>query len=603
MSRLKCSVVFYSRLRDILPSYKRFLLYICVGLIAGVGALVFYFLCHLCFHFFLDFMAGYRPAAPVSEVPLFKPTSTVFNKWMLLVVPAFGGLVSGLLVYFFAPEAKGHGTDAAIDAYHNKRGYIRARIPYVKMLASAITIGSGGSGGREGPIAQIGAGFGSYLATSLNLSDRERRILLAAGIAAGVGSIFKAPLAGAIFAAEVLYKTTELEAEVLIPSAIASVVSYCVFCFFMGWEPIFLAKDLFFNKIIELLPYTVLMLVVTVTATFYVKSFYYVHDVFDQLAIPAYCKPVIGGALTGCIGFFLPDTLSFGYGFLQHTIDGSVAIPLLLSVGFGKILTTSFSIGSGGSGGVFGPSMVIGGAFGGAVGQFFHLYFPKIVSQPASFVIVGMAGFFSAASKAPLSTIIMVSEMTGSYHLLLPSLMVCSLSFVLSRDVTIFNKQVLSRIDSSAHKGEFFMDVMENIKVSDVFDPLKRFEAVREDMPFKTFCGFFCQSEQHYFPVVDKQGRLCGIFSVNDFRECLFDEELAELVVVKDMAIKDVITTTPSEDINSLLRKFTIKNIDKVPVVDDADNHKLLGMVSRREVIDFYNNAIAELKISTKGQH
>lgn len=601
MSQVKNSPDFYSRLRDALPSYKRFLLYICVGLIAGAGALAFYFLCHLCSHIFLDIMAGYRPAAPASEVPLFKPTNTALNHWILLFVPALGGLASGLLVYFFAPEAKGHGTDAAIDAYHSKKGHIRTRIPYIKMLASAITIGSGGSGGREGPIAQIGAGFGSFLATRLNLSDRERRILLAAGIAAGVGSIFKAPLAGAIFAAEVLYKSSELEADVLIPSAIASVVSYCVFCFFMGWEPIFTTKDLVFNNIMALLPYTVLMLAVTATAVFYVKSFYYVHDFFDQLSIPAYCKPVVGGLLTGCIGFFLPDTLSFGYGFLQQAIDGSVAIPLLLAVGFGKILTTSFSIGSGGSGGVFGPSMVIGGAFGGAVGKFFNLYIPTVVPQPASFAIVGMAGFFSAASKAPLSTIIMVSEMTGSYHLLLPSLMVCSLSFVLSRDVTIFNKQVMSRIDSPAHKGEFFMDVLENISVSDVFDPSKKIEVVREDMPFRAFCSFFCETEQHYFPVVDKKGLLSGIFSVNDFRQVLFDDELARLVVVKDMAVKDVITTTPSEDINTLLRKFTIKNIDKMPVVDDADGRRLLGMISRREVISFYNNAIGALNVTRKG--
>ena len=210
-----------------------------IGAVAGVGAIVFNLLCQASLHFFLDMMAGLRPHEPAGETLKWAPTATSFRPWMLPLVPALGGLLSGILVYRLAPEAEGHGTDAAIDAFHRKRGFMRGRIPFVKTIASALTIGSGGSGGREGPIAQIGAAFGSFLATRLKLSERDRRILLVAGVGAGVGSIFRAPLAGALFAAEILYSEPEFESEVIIPAAISTIIAYCVFSFYFGFGSLF----------------------------------------------------------------------------------------------------------------------------------------------------------------------------------------------------------------------------------------------------------------------------------------------------------------------------------------------------------------------------
>jgi len=248
--------------------------YILIGIIAGLGSILFHYLCQVGSHIFLDQMAGYRPPHPAGEVPLFPPTGTSFTRWMLLFLPALGGIFSGWLVYTFAPEAEGHGTDAAIDAYHNKGGFIRGRIPFIKTIASALTITSGGSGGREGPIAQIGAGFGSFLATKLKLPDRDRRIMLAAGIGAGVGSIFRAPLAGALFAAEVLYRDPEFESEVIIPAGISSVVAYCLFCLVFGWGSLFDSQDFLFHNPLELGPYIVLAFVLVGGGVLYVKSFY-----------------------------------------------------------------------------------------------------------------------------------------------------------------------------------------------------------------------------------------------------------------------------------------------------------------------------------------
>ena len=586
---------------DFAHAGKWTLYFVAIGIIAGLGSIVFHYLTQLGMHYFLDAIAGYRPPSPAGEHHLLPPTTTPFRRWALLFLPALGGVVSGWLVYTFAPEAEGHGTDAAINAYHNKGGYIRGRVPIIKTIASAITLTTGGSGGREGPIAQIGAGFGSFLATKFKLSERDRRIMMAAGIGAGVGSIFRAPLAGALFASEVLYRDPEFESEVIIPAGISSVVAYCLFCLNFGWGSLFQSPDFTFRNPLELGPYLVLAFVLVLLGVFYVKAFYGTIHIFHKLNIPNYIKPAIGGLLTGIIGFFLPQTLAFGYGFAQMALENKLTIPFLLTLAIGKILTTSFSIGSGGSGGVFGPSVVIGGATGGVVGKVFHHLMPGIVTEPGAFVVVGMAGFFTAVSNTPISTIIFVSEMTNSYHLLLPSLAVCSISYLLARRWTIFHRQVKSKIVSPAHAGEFFVDILQAIKVEELSDKIKDVQLIPQDMTFLDFKHYFSRTKQHYFPVMDQDQKLVSIFSINDVRGVLFSKEIEELVVMKDIGTSSMITTNPSEDLNTVLHKFTIKNIDSLPVVADDDPGNLIGMLGRREVISFYNEKVQSLKSRHQG--
>ena len=600
-NKINADLVFLnSRMSRITIASRWIFYYIVIGIIAGLGAVIFQYLCQVGGHFFLDQMAGYRPPAPAGEGHLFHPTQTPFNRWMLLFLPAMGGMLSGWLVYTFAPEAEGHGTDAAIEAYHDKGGFVRGRIPIIKTIASAITLTTGGSGGREGPIAQIGAGFGSFLATKLKLSDRDRRIMLAAGMGAGIGSIFRAPLAGALFAAEVLYRDPEFESEVLIPAGISSVVGYCLFSVVFGWGSLFQSPDFVFRNTLELGPYIILTFVLVAGGVFYVKCFYGVVHVSKAIKIPDHFKPAIGGLATGVIGFFLPQTLSFGYGYAQLALDNQLPILLLLGIAFGKILTTSFSIGSGGSGGVFGPSVVIGGALGGAVGKIFHGLIPGVVTQPGSFVVVGMAGFFAVVSNAPISTIIFVSEMTNSYHLLLPGLLVCSLGYLLSRKWTIYIKQVNAKIDSNAHRGDFFVDVLASIKVRELLPQLRKVKLVPEDLNFARFQNIFRSNQQYYYPVVNKDNKLTGIFSINDVRSVLFDREIGDVVIMQDLANSDIIYTTPSEDINEALKKFTIRNLHQLPVVTEEDHSVLLGMLDRRDVIKYYNQRVEEIK-SQKG--
>jgi len=302
------------------------LLSVLVGAATGIGAVIFYIATVVAVRVALGGGAGYWPEPhPGGEPHLAWPTlpSHALIPGLLLLIPAVGGLLSGLLVWKFAPEAEGHGTDAAIKAYHEKDGLIRPRVPLIKTLASALTIGTGGSGGREGPIAQIGAGIGSTLANLLRLAPAERRVLMAAGVGAGVAAIFRAPLAGALFAAEVLYWSPEFESEVIIPAGIASVISYCTFGAVFGWAPLFTTPDMTFTNPMELFPYMLLALAMVLLAGLYTRTFYGFTDLFHKLRWPQWLKPAVGAFLTGVVGlslYFMTgrekealSVMSFGY--------------------------------------------------------------------------------------------------------------------------------------------------------------------------------------------------------------------------------------------------------------------------------------------------
>jgi CIC family chloride channel protein len=571
-----------------------------VGVVAGLGAVAFYVLCQAGLHFLLDVGAGYRPEHPFGEPPLFTATTKEFSRYLLILIPALGGLVSGFLVYKFAPEAEGHGTDSAIDAYHNKQGRVRARVPIVKAIASAFTLGSGGSGGREGPIAQIGAGFGSLFAEKMGLDARSRRVLLAAGLGAGIGSIFRAPLAGALFAAEILYREPEFEHEVVIPAIVTTIVAYSTFGFFFGFEPLFKQSSFAFSNPLELLPYAALALVVALAAPVYVKTFYGTRTFFKKLKIPNHLKPAIGGLAVGCIGFFLPQTLAFGYGVIQGALDENIGIMLLFAIALGKIATTSLSIGSGGSGGVFGPSMVIGGSLGGAVGKLFHLWTPGIVTQPGAFVIVGMAGFFAAASNAPISTVIMVSEMTGNYNLLVPAMWVCAIATIIARRGSIDEKQVNTRLDSPAHYGDFVKDYLEEIYVRDIFNRDAPYQSVPENMTLREFIPIMTETDQRYFPVVNRDGELTGAFSISDVRDILVERDLDNLLIIKEIADENAVAVDLNENLASAARKFADKEVDKLPVVEAGESRRILGMIRRRDIIGSYYEKISSLRNSDK---
>jgi CIC family chloride channel protein len=575
-----------------------------VGVVAGLGAIVFYVATRVAEHYALGIITGYYPdPRPGGEAPMsWLPTGAHgFYPWLLLLIPALGGLVSGVLVFTIAPEAEGHGTDSVIAAYHYRQGQIRPRVPLVKIVASSITLGTGGSGGREGPIAQIGAGFGSLLGNLLRLRASERRVLMAAGMGAGIGAIFRAPLAGTIFAAEVLYSSTEFESEVIIPAGIASVISYCVYGMFSGWEPLFtIPADLSFTNPLRLGPYLLLAAFMALLAMLYTHTFYNVQARFHRLPIPKHFHPAIGAFLTGLIAFALYfalgrnqqvlAVLAFGYSAIQNamTQDATATAGILLTIAFGKILTTSLTIGSGGSGGVFGPSMVIGGCGGGALGVMLHHLSPWLVPHPASFVIVGMAGFFAAAAKTPFSTLIIVSEMTGGYHLLLPSLWVCALSYILSDKQSIYSSQVESRSLSPAHQGSYVRQVLAQVRVSQFFSPNSNVAALRPHDTLTEVIDRLSGAPHSVLPVVDAEERLLGVVNLEEVYLASQAPSLQSLVLCEDLMRSDVHPLTPGDTLDRALELFVENDLLSLPVVTNPADLLVIGMVSRFDISSAY---------------
>ncbi len=600
---------------DLRSTGKWFILSALVGVVAGVGAIAFQLCGQVVIHYTLGAVAGFSPGEALGEHSIFEHEAGDFHLGLLVAVVAVGGLASGVLVYSLAPEAEGHGTDAVIDAFHNKSGRVNHRVPIVKTIASAITIGTGGSGGREGPIAQIGAGFGSFLAEKLSLSARDRRIMLAAGMGAGVGAIFRAPLAGALFAGEILYKDADIESDVIVPTAISSIISYSVYGLLAPGPGRFTFMPLFGNdldyqltSLFQLLPLAALAIILVLVSVIYIKTFYGVHALFRKLPVKRHFRPAIGALLAGLagVGLYLAlgrdehalAVLSTGYGTLQTALEDApaVGVKVLLLVALVKIVTTSLTISSGGSGGVFGPSMVVGGCVGAAVGLLFRQYGIDPDCNPGVYAIVGMAGFFAGCAHAPISTIIMVSEMTGDYKLLLPTMWVSTLCFLLCRRWTLYNKQVATRLESPAHRGDFLVDVLEGITVKDVYSPDYQVRRIPESMSLDEIVHALAETNQHYFPVVDDEGALVGIFSSDDVRAYLYNETIWQLAVARDIMATNIVSVTPEDDLNTALQRFTMLNLDQLPVLDRDDASKLLGMIRRKDVIACYNRSLREHK-------
>jgi CIC family chloride channel protein len=561
-----------------------------VGIVAGGGAYLFEYLLGEADSIFMIRGAGFQMPHAGAEAGAHAPTAPA-RPWLLLFLPAVGGLLTGWLVYTLAPEAEGHGTDAVIDSFHRHAGVIRTRVPIIKAIASAITIGSGGSAGREGPIGQIGAGFASMLAGWLKTGDQERRILVVAGAGAGIGAIFRAPLGGALFAVEVLYREMEFESAAIVPAFVASIVAYSLFCAGIGkWGPIFSVPALEFNDPWELPVYAGLGVLCAGVGIVYIKVFYGIRDrIFRKLPIHNHWKPALGGLAVGCLGFFMPSVLGMGYGWMQLAIDGRLTVAMMLGLAFAKIFATGLTISSGGSGGVFAPSIVIGGCLGAAVGTTAHNLFPGLPWHPAAFALIGMAGFFAGAAKTPVSVLIMVSEMTNGYGLLVPLMLTTATAYLLvPRRISIYEKQVNSRTDSPAHRGEFMADILEQITVREA-SPRRAPIVFHPETPLPDILEAVANSRQHTFPVVNAQDVLQGVILFDDIRLFFTDRNLPEgTICAQDLIATTLETISLDENLASVLTKFRLTLCDELPVVDPAGSRKMVGLLGRQDVSTTY---------------
>ena len=622
----------------ILHSTGRWLILGCVtGVMAALLALMYLLLVDLGAAGFINGIAGYAEVWPHGEpkLPVGSEESHI-NPWLLLLVISGGGLAAGGLVQLFIGEDNNTGdTDYVVEAYHRNRGLVRVRYWLTKFFAAIITMMCGGSVGREGPIILAGGTAGSLLGQASRQPSRNRRILLIAGAAGGIAAAFQAPLAGALYAGEVLYSDSDLDADALIPSIISAIVGYCVFGLLeMGIYPAYADGVIALFYIPALLNFGAhdfpqligygLVAVGGLLASYYMRwVFPLAGKLVKRIPVPFFIRTGIGAGICGLIaiaamegaqmgGLIAPDSdltmsiLSAGYGILQHSFDfttgtgtllgmSPMAIAgLMLLIALCKVPATAFVIGSGCSGGIFGPSMVVGGCVGGAIG---FMLDGLIIAPPiAACVVMGMAAILAANFKAPLASLLMVCELTGSYGLLLPAMWVSATAFLFSGSRGLVRSQVSSAVDSPAHQGHFFTDILAGITVEPVFDPERSIQTLHPDSSLDECKRLVTQTEQHIYPVVNEADLLVGIFSIDDLRSFLYDEALGLVAVAQDIATSDIATICLDDSLATAMRRFTEGNLEALPVVKADDDRHFVGLLERREVVDYYNRVVERMR-------
>ena len=418
-----------------------------------------YFVQALLVGFFAGFVVvGFRYLIDFGYEWIFVQSAQKLPQYLRVLFPALGALLGYLLIQRFDSLEHARGTDSAILAYHRRHGYVPPAVLPIKSVASVLTVASGGSAGYEGPVTLLGASCGSIVASWFGLSRRARRILMTAGISAGIAALFQAPLAGAIFGFEVLYSSSDIEYDCILPCFVAATVAYTIFAYFFGWGALFpMPADIAYSNGLRLLPYFVLALIITFGVRFYIGSFSLTERLFNQMPCLGWVKVILGGIVTGVIGLVLPEILGTSYPVIRQVLtehlNGSLVCVMLLTIFFAKAVATSFTVGSGGSGGVFAPAIVCGGALGGSVGVFFARILPTSWGvHPAAFALVGMAGFLASAIRTPLTAIVMVAEISGNHQLIVPAMWVCGIAFWLNNGWTLYRSQPHNRDASPVHE-------------------------------------------------------------------------------------------------------------------------------------------------------
>jgi H+/Cl- antiporter ClcA len=574
------------RLRQLLgASYLRkwLVLGALIGVVAGLGAVAFITALQWGTHVLLGTLGGYHPPTPFGEGH--SAASGTAHSWRIPLLVALGGLVSGLIVFRLAPEAEGHGTDAAIAAVHHGPAGVRARVSLIKIVASAITIGAGGSGGREGPTAQISAGFGSLLARRLRLSPADARIAVTVGIGSGIGSIFRAPLGGAVLGAEIPYRD-DAEVEALIPSIIASIVGFAVFGAFEGYGPIFgFLGGYRFAHAFQLLYFALIGIACGLIGRLYAWSFYGVSRLFARLPLARIVKPALGGLATGLIGVALPGVLGTGYGWVQTSMGpGLLGLSLwvVLALPFAKILATSCSIGSGGSGGIFGPGMVIGGFTGAAIWRLLHGFAPVLPHQPGPFVVVGMIACFGSIAHAPLAVMLMVVEMTGSLTVLAPAMVAVGLATLIAGDATIYRSQLKSRAESAAHRLRFALPLLSLTTAGEAMAPPRLVLSAGDSVADALLA--LTEARLPGAPVVDADGRFCGRVAVEQLSEAPPEDAVGPHAEHREDAVER------ADTLDTAAERLSSSGTSWLPVVD---GDRVAGIVGMNEVVGGYRRALA----------
>lgn len=545
-----------------------------VGLGTAIGAVGFIFLVEAA----KDFFFGPTPLVPSRSV------------WVALI-PAAGGLLAGPLIAYFAHEAKGHGVPEVMEAVALKGGIIRPRVAVVKALASAICIGSGGSAGREGPIVQIGSAIGSTIGQVFRLPGERVRILVGCGAAAGISAIFNAPIAGVLFSLEVILGDFGIGAfaPVILSSVIASVFMRGV----MGNAPAFSVPSYTLVSPYEIPIYMVLGVVCGVTAVIFIRSLYWTEDLFDRWSAPMWIKPAVGGIGLGLLGIYFPQVFADGYDTIQTMLAGSVVFWFAGALIFLKIIATNFTLGSGNSGGIFAPSLFMGAAAGLAVGHIANYLFPLITASPGAYALVGMGAVVAGTTHAPITAILILFEMTNDYRIILPVMVAVVFSTLVARRIfpdSIYTLKL--RRKGIVLKAGRDMNVLAGAYVRDVMST--EFDTIPENARLPEILKLISESKELDFPVVDEAGDLVGSLGFQDVRQLLAGPMPSELIIAGDLVHTDVLSLGPDDSLETALSRFDPQGLDALPVVDAANQNRLVGMLRRDAVTGFYSRKLLD---------
>lgn len=511
--------------------------------------------------------------------------------YVILAAPMIGGLIVGPIIYFLAREAKGHGVPEVMQAIILKGGLIRPRVAFVKAIASSITIGTGGSVGREGPIVQIGSSIGSTLGAFFRVSPNRMKTFVGCGAAAGIAAAFNAPIAGALFAVEILLGdfTFMQFSPIVISSVTATVVSHI----FEGDFAAFQVPPYELVSPYELVFYFILGILCALISAVFIKFLYYCEDFFDdRLKIPEYLKPMLGGLIIGVIALLVPQILGLGYDSINDALHGRMIWYFAFILIFIKIIATSITLGSGGSGGIFTPSLFLGAMGGFAFGWFVHTMFPGITASPGAYALVAMGGLVAGTTHAPITAIIIVFELTNDYNIILPLMITCIISMLVSLKISRESIYTLKLVHRNIHlKNGTEINIMKSIFVKDVYS--RSAVTIPLHANFNEIVKIVLSESENCFPVVDAKGRLDGLILLNDVRDHLFERDiLKDVLIADDIAVKDFAAVTPEDNCQVVLDTFKEINYEGLPVVDPKNRKKLLGMIWRKDIWNAYNKEI-----------
>lgn len=559
-----------------------------VGLGAGLGAVVFRYL-----------IAGVQTAS-------FTWLPQLFGGWnwtYIAIVPALGGLIVGPLVYFFAREAKGHGVPEVMEAVALQGGRIRPIVAIIKSLASSFCIGTGGSVGREGPIVQIGSALGSTMGQALHLSEARIRNLVACGSAGGIAATFNSPIAGVIFALEIILGEFSIShfSTVVISAVAASVVGQA----FFGNVPAFPLPEVYqIVNVWEFGLYPILAVLAAAMAAVFVRSLYWAEDTFDAIKrVPEWVKPAIGGALLGGVALLygtipelqydhLPQVYGVGYEIIEQALSGNLALWVVLALAGLKLLATIITLGSGGSGGVFAPSLFMGAMLGAGFGGVLNTLLPGSVAPPGAYALVGMAAVFAGAAHAPLTAVIILFELTGDYRIILPLMFTVVISTLLARwwlsGESIYTLKLTRRgIRLVAGRD---IDVLQSVTVEEVMST--EVDSIDENVTIGALGAAFDVTHHHGLPVLSRDGNLVGIVTINDLDVALARGVSHSTTVTEIATMGNLLVAYPDEPMSAALQRMGTRDVGRMPVVSREDPTRLLGLVRRNDIVRAYHVAL-----------